>query len=209
VKAYHFLKDDMRSGKGTEPPWTVGEERTYEGDRIALCKSGYHSSPSWRAALNYAPGTVACLVEISKPEQKDKSKQVSQTRRLVAAMNVEREMRLFACDCAERALKQERKAGREPDERSWQAIAVSRLFAQGKASRDQLIIAATAAYAATAIYVAMAGYAATAAFAAAAAAPALTASAPAYNVTQKREIAWQKRRLAWYLNRAFRQAPPL
>lgn len=34
--------------------------------------------------------------------------------------------RLFASDCAERALLRERGAGREPDPRSWRAVAVAR-----------------------------------------------------------------------------------
>ena len=32
-------------------------------------------------------------------------------------------VRLFAADCAERALVRQRKAGREPDQRSWEAVA--------------------------------------------------------------------------------------
>jgi hypothetical protein len=57
---------------------------------------------------------------------------------LDAAESLEGLLRLFACDCAERTLRQEEAAGREPDQRSWQAIYVSRRYALGKASRWEL-----------------------------------------------------------------------
>jgi len=137
MKAYHFLKADMRSGEGFEPPWRVGETRKYAG-RIELCESGYHSSPSWLDALSYAPGSMACVVEVSEPIEKQADKRVSRTRTLIACANVEKELRLFACDCAERALLRERKQGREPDERSWEAIRVARAYANGQGSRQRL-----------------------------------------------------------------------
>jgi hypothetical protein len=46
--------------------------------------------------------------------------------------------RLLACDYAERALKREREAGREPDERSWKVIEVSRRYAWGLATVEEL-----------------------------------------------------------------------
>lgn len=62
-------------------------------------------------------------------------------------------LRLFAADCAERALLAEREAGREPDARSWRAVEVARAFARGEASDDELasarVAARTAAGAAT------------------------------------------------------------
>lgn len=56
-----------------------------------------------------------------------------------------RTLRLFACDCAERALQRERKHGREPDRRSWDAVAVSRRYAMGKATNRELTAARAAA----------------------------------------------------------------
>ena len=55
-------------------------------------------------------------------------------------------LRLFACDCAERALHRERKVGRGPDRRSWNAVAVARKFARGAATRKELIAARSAAW---------------------------------------------------------------
>jgi hypothetical protein len=60
----------------------------------------------------------------------------------------DRQCRLFAADCAERALVRERAAGREPDERSWEAIRVSRAYARGDATEEELAAARDAAWAA-------------------------------------------------------------
>lgn len=145
MRAYHFLKSDMRSDAGNEPPWQVGEERTWHG-MVRLCYSGYHSSPTWLDALSYAPGPIACLVEVSEPVEEDGGKQVSRTRKLLAAAKAERELRLFACDCAERALQREGEAGREPERRCWNAIAVARRFAHGEATSSELATASAAAW---------------------------------------------------------------
>ena len=55
-------------------------------------------------------------------------------------------LRLLACCFAETALYCERNAGREPDERSWEAIRVSRLFTEGKATKEELAAARAAAW---------------------------------------------------------------
>ena len=57
-------------------------------------------------------------------------------------------LRLFACSCAERALQRERKAGREPDKRCWDAIKIVRRYAIGKATEEELSAARSAAWSA-------------------------------------------------------------
>lgn len=148
IVGYHFLRNDMTAASGSEPPWTVGEERTYDGP-ITLCESGYHWSPSWYDALGYAQGNMACLVEVSPPVARDDAKGVSRSRKLLVAVNVAPELRLWACDCAERALLREREWGWEPDARSWQAIAVARGYAVGAATQDKLAAAWAASDAAS------------------------------------------------------------
>jgi len=207
VKAYHFLKEDMRAGSGREKPWKVGEERTVpRPDRIELCAYGYHSAPSWRDALKYAPGPVACIVEVSEPVARDDSKQASTTRKLLAAKDVSKELRLFACDCAERTLKRERKAGREPDERSWKAIIVSRRYANGEATLEELQAARDAAWDAArdaAWDAADAAWdAADAAWDAARDTAWDAAWNAAWNAARDAEIKWQRQRLARYLDAA-------
>ena len=58
----------------------------------------------------------------------------------------EHELRLFACWCADRALRAETKAGRNPDKRSCAAVQIARAFAHGKATTDQLAEAESAAW---------------------------------------------------------------
>jgi hypothetical protein len=151
MKAYHFLKADMRAGSGNEAPWTIGETRTIaEPSKIGLCVYGYHSSPSLWAAFLHAPGPVACLVEISKRLAKDKTKQVSASRTLVKAINIDRELRLYAADSAERVLYLwERKYPR--DLRPRVCIETARRFANGQATKEELAKAARAAWSAGAV----------------------------------------------------------
>ena len=54
----------------------------------------------------------------------------------------DRQRRLFAADRDERALLREMDNGFQPNPRSWKAIDVARDFAEGKASREELMAAA-------------------------------------------------------------------
>jgi len=54
-------------------------------------------------------------------------------------------LRLFAADCAERALLRERAAGREPNHRSWTAVEVARRYVRGDATDEDLAAARDAA----------------------------------------------------------------
>jgi len=139
MKAYHFLRKDMRSGKGDEPPWRKGETRTWEGECV-LCESGYYSSPTWLDALKYALGPIACIVDVSEPIKKDDDRQVSKERTLVDYRDTTKPLVLFACECAERALK------RVPipewhAERAWQLLEVRRLWLENKVT-DNIMKAA-------------------------------------------------------------------
>ncbi len=132
MNAYHFLKEDMTAGEGREKAWEVGEERSFpENVTIKLGTFGYHSAPTLWDALQGAPGPVACLVEISEPIEKDDTKQVSRTRKLIKAVNIERELRLFAADCAERVLYLFEKEYPE-DDGPRKEIQAMRDFANGK-----------------------------------------------------------------------------
>ena len=185
MKVYHFLKDDMTSSYGNEPAWKVGEKRTIKG-KINLCSRGYHSSPSWYDALQYAPGSMACIVEVSKPVEQKNDKQVSHSRKLITAKDASRVLRLFACDCAERALK----VAKVTDEHSWNEVKVSRDYANGKATDEELYVVWYAARAA----------------ARAARAAARAARAAARAAARDAEIRWQKRRLNKLMGQLFKEA---
>ena len=146
--AYHFLNADMTASSGNEPRWEIGETRTIAATkRIKLCAYGYHSSPTLWDALQYANGPVACLVKVGKSYASNKSpapKNVHAKRTLIKAVNIDRELRLFAADCAEHVLclfEREHPV----DSRPRAAIDMARNFANRKATKQEL---ATAGYAA-------------------------------------------------------------
>ena len=160
ILAYHFLKSDMCSHEGHEPPWKEGETRTLDGE-IVICAHGYHASRTAWDALQFAPGPVLCLVEV-EPVEEHTEKLVSRSRRLIKAVNVERELREFAADCAERMLHfyEEAYPG---DQRPRAAIATARAHARGEATDGELATARAAAGTAAAWDAAAAGAAGAAA----------------------------------------------
>uniref|UniRef100_A0A6M3LFF1 DUF7666 domain-containing protein n=1 Tax=viral metagenome TaxID=1070528 RepID=A0A6M3LFF1_9ZZZZ len=216
MKAYKFLKDNMKSGSGDEDAWEVGEEREIKG-KLKLCSRGYHSSPNWYDALSYAQGNMACIVQVSKPTEKQEYKQVSHKCRIVQCVNAEKALKVWACDCAERALKK----AKVTDERSWNAIKVARLFNDGKATKEELAAAwddardaawDDAGDAASAAAWAAAGAAAwddaraaasAAAWDAARDAAWAAAGAAAWNAAGDAEIKWQKRHLNKLIHNQF------
>jgi hypothetical protein len=186
MRAYHFLRDDMRSNSGNEPPWTIGEERSISLP-IVMCRNGYHWSPSWYDGLSYAPGNMACVIEYSGQTLTDTDKGVSERRRLVAVRNVATELRLWGCDCVERIFERLESQERVIDPRLKNVIVVARRFAHDEATEKELANARKAAAAADAAYVAYAA----AAYAAAA------------DAAKKTEIAWQRQHLDDILNPLF------
>lgn len=103
----------------------------------------------------------------------------------------ERTARLFAIDCAARALNHEKRAGRTPDRRSYEALKVARRFADGNATSVELAAARDAVWAVSAA-------ARDAAWAAASAA-AWAAQAAAQAAASAAERKWQAKRLFEYL----------
>src|SRR5271167_91587 len=119
LQAYHFLFEDFQSDEdmiARNPlPWRLGELRTYTpitidaGDGETISQIGYRSSPTLWDAFLQADGPIACLVEVSEIISTEGDVeagfvQVSIERRLLAATDIRSDLRLFACDCAERVL---------------------------------------------------------------------------------------------------------
>ena len=151
AKAFHFLNADMCANSGDEKPWEIGETRTIaDRARIKLCEYGYHSSPTLWDALQYANGPMACLIKVGKSYGSDTSpapKNVHAKRQLIKAVNIGRELRLFAADCAERVLYLFEKE-RPDDDRPRKAIQAARDFANGKIEAAAREAAGAAAWAA-------------------------------------------------------------
>jgi len=118
MRAFHFIGKSFLSDDdlmcGISIPWRIGEPRIYSpftydfGDGEVHRRHGYQSSPIlWEAFLN-SDGPVACLVEVSEPVHRESdehgARNFSLTRKLIAARNLETELRHFAIVCAERAI---------------------------------------------------------------------------------------------------------
>lgn len=141
---WHFLTEDctLRYNDGREV--TPGKMYRAEGAPV-LCKSGMHASASALDALRYAPGPIICRVELSGDLIEGEDKAVARCRKVRWMADATRTLHLFAVWCAEHALIRERKAGHEPDQRSWNAIKIKRAWLDGKATDEELAAARDAA----------------------------------------------------------------
>ena len=145
---WHWIAEDrgMSHCKG-RPVIEVGKVYTVRG-ALEICRNGLHACRSALDALAYAPGPVICRVrlsgEILEPEGSDKA--CARRREVLWIADATRTLRLFGCDCAERALMRELEAGRQTDRRSWSAIATARRFGDGRATPEELDSARAAAW---------------------------------------------------------------
>ena len=214
MKAYHFLKQDMTAGSGSEPAWKVGETRTYSG-KVRLCHTGYHSSRTWYDALRYAPEGMACIVDVSKPIEWDDDKQASATRTLVACRDASGILRLYTADCAAHVLHIFEKL-QPNDTRPRDTIEVARRYANGDATDQELRVARDAAWDAAKeptddpVFNAAFEAAESAAWAASEAEVAVVraaaeAAAGAAGDAEDAEIKWQRRRLNRYMKNLFKE----
>jgi hypothetical protein len=168
-RAYHFPFEDLRSDEDmidmiarNSLPWRIGEIRAFTpvtihaGDGETISEIGYRSSPTLWDAFLRADGPIACLVEVSEAISTEGDAeagfvQVSREKRLLTVRDLRAELRMFACDCAERVsyLYESEYPG---DERPRRAILVARDHAIGRATagdlRSALILARSAADAA-------------------------------------------------------------
>ena len=153
---------------------------------LELCANGYHLARE-KDLIGWLNATIY-EAEPSTEMMEGDDKVVCRSVRLLRKMNWNESVtRLFACDCAERALPiYERDYPK--DKRPREAIRVARMFAQGKATNDELAAAWAAAGAA--------------AWAAAGAAAWAAARAAAWDAAWAAEHKWQAKRLMQYLKGA-------
>src|SRR3972149_3595906 len=130
---YHFVGAEGREQYGSRRKIEAGETYRVKGEPV-LCKHGLHASARITAALRYAPTDTkyVCLVELGGTVKLDTDKAVATQRTVHQMVECETLLHEFACWCAEQALKSERKAGREPDPRSWEGIRVKRRWLKGE-----------------------------------------------------------------------------
>lgn len=140
IRAWHFVRDDKRLGYDAED-LTVEPGYIYTTDSTpVLCQSGLHASRRVVDALKYAPGAYLCVVDVWGEVAEGDDKLVGTNRHVIAAADVTRELRLFACWCVRRQWHL------LTDERSRRAIEEAEAHANGLASKDELAAARDAAW---------------------------------------------------------------
>ena len=92
VRAWHFVGEKLRDG---QPIPDDGEWLIHTGE-LALCASGLHASRHPMDALQYAPGTILCLVECDGKIIEQQDKLVCERRRIVARKDAADGIRYFA-----------------------------------------------------------------------------------------------------------------
>ncbi len=114
----------------------VGETRRMKGP-LVLRHRGYQWWPTPATALQYAPGPVLCLVEVEEEGPRDETRSRSRSRKLLKAVNVDRDLRLQAWRMALDVLPVYESIF--PDDlRLRYAIEVVRRYADGLSTVDEL-----------------------------------------------------------------------
>lgn len=139
IFAWHFLKAGGITGEGGLQV-VVGETMRVTPP-VELCAHGLHWSRRAIDALQYAPGPVVQYVRASGDVQEEGDKGCSSERTCIALADATHVLHAFACDTAEAALQAECAAGRQPDGRSWVAIAMKRRWLCSEANDMDLGIA--------------------------------------------------------------------
>ena len=85
IEAWHFVGSTLRDGSPI-PDDGVWLEHVGE---IELCASGFHASESIRDALDYAPGSTICRVELGGEVERGEDKLVASRRRILWRMDGE------------------------------------------------------------------------------------------------------------------------
>jgi hypothetical protein len=145
VTYYKVLSDGLTSRNGGTYQWVLGEWAPEIEGELVPCHNGYHVCQE--SDLLEWLGPVICECEIGPESVRARDKTVARTARIVRVLETwnERTARLFACDCAERVLPLF--GSRRPDDsRPRAAIAIARSFANGEATRDELVAARAAAW---------------------------------------------------------------
>jgi hypothetical protein len=222
---FKVLNEHGRPHNGGTGDWPLpsngkpGKWLRVEGDLVP-CENGIHLCRPDQLVEWLGP--TIWLAEAGKERIDAGDKIVVRRARLLSKVEAwdDKSARLFAADCAHRALMRERRAGREPDKRSWDAVRIARNYARGKATAEQRAAAWAAAWAAArdaawaAAWDAAWAAAGAAAGDAAGAAAGDAAGAAAGDVTSmylrtRAERQWQTKRLMRYLGVEAEMTPAL
>src|ERR1700675_7113 len=95
--AFHFVGETLRDGR---PIPADGEWLEHHG-RVKICKTGLHASWHVSDALQFAPGTTLCLVEVADITDEQSDKLVCRRRKIIARFD---EKNLLRADARASAL---------------------------------------------------------------------------------------------------------
>ena len=96
MKVWHFVGDTLRDGRSVPAD---GEKLTHDGE-LVMCRSGLHASESIIDALQYAPGSTICRVEVSGEILTSTNKLVASERTILWRVEGHTLLRKFARQCA-------------------------------------------------------------------------------------------------------------
>ena len=147
IRAWHFLRPDGKLQFKPHRKVKAGQTLLAKG-KLSMCKNGLHASKNILDALRYAPGPIICRVELSGEILHDSDKMCARKRTCLELMDGTQILHLFACWCAERALRRERKNGHKVDKRSSQAVYAKRRWLRGEINDAELAAARAAAWSA-------------------------------------------------------------
>jgi len=137
----------VNGGKGKWPLPKHGKPGAWKSLRGKLVPCLYALHGCTENQLMHWLGPAIYEMEFAGQVHDDGNKYYGRKARLLRRLDAwnDRTARLFACDCAERALLRERAVGREPDKRAWDATEVARRYAAGGATSEELAAARDAA----------------------------------------------------------------
>ena len=142
ILAWHYLSDDRRMRYNDHRLVKAG--RTYKAQGpLCMCEKGMHGSERLIDALEYAPGSLICRVELRPPYIVGDDKICARSRHVLWMVDAAETLHRFATWCAKRELK--RYDIKHPD--LWAALKVKELWLRGKASDVELDAARDAAWA--------------------------------------------------------------
>ena len=149
---YKILREDGRSPYA-DYAWPLPNGKPAKWVRakgpLEVCANGIHLCRE-ADLLSWLVGPAMYIAEARGARLDSSNKIVVREARLLHRLETwnEKAARLFACDCAERALRRVTAKYGKQDRRSWNAIKVARQFANGEAHRSDLAAARAAAWAA-------------------------------------------------------------
>ena len=146
VLAWHFLADDGRLRFGDRPVVTAGSTLAATG-RLSLCNNGMHASLRAFDALQYAPGSVVCRVELSGQIVHGDDKLCARKRHVLWMADATQELHAFSADAAEWILDRLAAKDYKIDLRSRAAVEAKRRWLRGEITDKELAAAWSAAWA--------------------------------------------------------------